>query len=933
MRQPPDFGLGKSNSENRDADNASSLPHAAQPDELLTQLSSSQHGLTHAEAELRLKNYGPNAMPKAKPPGIIKVFIHQFASPLIYILVAAAVFSMLIQEWSDAMFIGVVLLVNAIIGTIQEYSAQRAAAALAQLVTTNCRVIRENDTYEIDARELVPGDIVLLESGDSVPADIRLLSCHGLEVDESLLTGESIAVMKNAKQTLPEDCSLGDRVNMAFAGTLVNRGRGSGIVTGTATHTQLGHIAAAVLNKPPPKAPLMIRMEAFTHKVAILVASAAILMAAVSLMRGMPPGEIFMLAVALAVSAIPEGLPVALTVALAISMHRMTKRNVIVRRLVAVEALGSCTYIATDKTGTLTENQLTARRLLFPDASEWEISGDSLTPEGSVTLIKGSDGSTQDNSLVYRLCQTAVLANEAFLGRRDNDWIHHGDAVDVALLTMAHKLGVVRAESLTTTPERASIPFESGRQFAASLNEADGVSFAHVKGAVEKLLPLCSQMANPGQDAPIDVATLEAQASLLANQGYRVIALACGPIKLSLPNKDSSTVQDADDTEFTEEHLHDLTLIGLVGIIDPLRSEARQAVAACQEAGVKVAMVTGDHPATALSIAREATFADSERQIVTGPKLKRAATDAAVDQLTAEARVFARVEPQQKLDIVESLQRNGHFVAVSGDGANDAPALRAAHVGVAMGKQGTDVARETAELVITDDNFSSIVAGIEEGRIAYANVRKVIFLLISTGAAEIVLFTMALLLNLPLPLLAVQLLWLNLVTNGIQHVALAFEPGEGDELKRPPRDPQEPIFNRIMVERVIVSALVMGVMAFIIFRALLDLGMDIDSARNSTLLLMVLFENVHVFNCRSESRSVFRHNLLRNPLLLFGTLAAQAIHIGAMYTPWLKDVLAVQPVSAEHWLELLGLALSLLVVMELHKWFRRRFVLATGAID
>ncbi|HEB28804.1 MAG TPA: HAD family hydrolase, partial [Porticoccus sp.] len=339
---------------------------------------------------------------------------------------------------------------------------------------------------------------------------------------------------------------------------------------------------------------------------------------------------------------------------------------------------------------------------------------------------------------------------------------------------------------------------------------------------------------------------------------------------------------------------------------------------------------TGDHPVTALSIAREATIADSEHDIVTGPELKKAANDAAVDQLTAEARVFARVEPQQKLDIVESLKRNGHFVAVSGDGANDAPALRAAHVGVAMGKQGTDVARETADLVITDDNFASIVAGIEEGRVAYANVRKVIFLLISTGAAEIVLFTLALMTNMPLPLLAVQLLWLNLVTNGIQDVALAFEPGEGNELKHPPRDPQEPIFNRIMVERVIVSALVMGVMAFVIFRALLDLGIDIDEARNSTLLLMVLFENVHVFNCRSETRSAFRHNLLRNPLLLFGTLTAQAIHIGAMYTPWLKDVLAVQPVSAEHWLELLALALSLLAVMELHKWFWRRFVLASG---
>jgi len=919
---------GEANSENHNIDKASVVasPHCAEPKDLLTALSASTHGLSHIEAKTRLKTYGPNAMPKAKPPSIIKVFIHQFASPLIYILVAAATFSILIQEWSDALFIGAVLLVNAIIGTIQEFSAQRAAAALAQLVTTNCQVLRNSDNYEIDAQELVPGDIVLLESGNSVPADIRLLTCHDLEIDESLLTGESIAVTKNSGRTLAEDCALGDRVNMAFAGTMVNRGRGTGVVVGTAIHTELGHIAEAVLNKPSPKAPLMVRMEAFTHKVAIVVACAALVMAAVSLARGMPPGEIFMLAVALAVSAIPEGLPVALTVALAISMHRMTKRNVIVRRLVAVEALGSCTYIATDKTGTLTENQLAVRRILLPDSSEWEVSGDSLVPEGSITPVSPTATEQQSDTLIQRLCQAGVLVNEAFLGHRDGGWTHHGDAVDVALLVLAHKRGIIRAESLTEAPELSTIPFESARQFSASLNRVEGVQHAYVKGAIEKVLPLCSYMAAPDKDTPIDPTKLEAQAIELANQGYRVIALASGPIVPAPPvNK-----IDPEESSFSEEQLTDLTLIGLMGIIDPLRSEAKKAISTCQEAGVKVAMITGDHPLTALKIAQEATLSATEHQVITGPRLAQTNTPEAMDQLTADAQVFARVEPQQKLDIVESLQRNGHFVAVSGDGANDAPALRAAHVGVAMGKTGTDVARETAELVITDDNFASIVAGIEEGRIAYANVRKVIFLLISTGAAEIVLFTLALITNLPLPLLAVQLLWLNLVTNGFQHVALAFEPGEGDELRHSPRDPKEPIFNRIMIERVIVAALVMGVTAFALFQTLHNMGMEINEARNSTLLLMVLFENVHVFNCRSENRSVFRHSLLRNPILLFGTLAAQLIHIGAMYTPWIKDVLAIQPVSAEHWLELLILALSLLVVMELHKWFRRQFSLKSS---
>ncbi len=475
---------------------------------------------------------------------------------------------------------------------------------------------------------------------------------------------------------------------------------------------------------------------------------------------------------------------------------------------------------------------------------------------------------------------------------------------------MAHKAGVVQAETVNAMPEIATIPFESERLFSASLNEKDGSQHAFAKGALERLLPMCSSMAAPGGRVALDRSLLERQAEALAIQGYRVIALAAGEIELG--------AQEV----FSEEHLGQLTLVGLVGLIDPLRPEAKAAVTACGKAGIRVAMLTGDHPATAFAIASELDLVSSPEEVVTGPELKQATDAAAMDRLTGRSRVFARVEPQQKLDIVQSLQRNGHFVAVSGDGANDAPALRAAQVGVAMGRSGTDVARETADLIITDDNFASIVAGVEEGRIAYANVRKVIFLLISTGAAELVLFTLALLLGLPLPLLAVQLLWLNLVTNGIQDVALAFEPGEGDELRCPPRPPRESIFNRLMIERVVLSALVIGSVAFLLFQLLLERGFSLDEARNGTLMLMVLFENIHVFNSRSESLSAFRHNPMRNPLLLFGTAAAQLIHIGAMYTPWISDVLHIQPITPQHWLELLGLALTVLVAMELHKAFR-----------
>ena len=585
----------------------------------------------------------------------------------------------------------------------------------------------------------------------------------------------------------------------------------------------------------------------------------------------------------------------------------------IIRRLVGVEGLGSCTFIATDKTGTLTVNQLTAKQLLLPNGDQLQITGEGMSPQGEILDLSGARPTHLDDML-ESLCQAALLANEGFLGRRDGAWVHHGDAVDVALLVLAHKAGVVKAEIETSYLPLKEIPYESEQGFSASLNQVDGRQQAFVKGALERLLPMCEEIATPTGPQPLLAEQANRQAQQLAEQGYRVLAFAKGDIRLS------------EGEVFSQEQLTGLTLIGLVGMIDPLRAEVKAAVSACHQAGIEVAMVTGDHPATAAAIARELNLIEDPEQVVTGHQLKQAGVTKAFDETIRDARVFARVEPHQKLEIIQSLQRNGHFVAVSGDGANDAPALRAAQVGVAMGESGTDVARETSELIITDDNFASIVAGVEEGRIAYANVRKVIFLLISTGAAELVLFTLALVTGLPLPLLAVQLLWLNLVTNGIQHVALAFEPGEGDELKRPPRNPKEPIFNRIMIERVVVSALVIGIAAFIIFQLLLNQGFTVDEARNGTLLLMVLFENIHVFNCRSEFRSTFTHNPLRNKILLIGTTCAQLIHIGAMYTPWISDVLGIQPVSFWHWLQLLMVAFSVLVAMELQKIIHRRYV-------
>jgi len=899
---------------NENSETLLSHPHAvADRGLLLEELGSSSLGLTTEEATARLSRFGPNVLPRAPPSSLAVLFLRQFLSPLIYILLLAAVVSVLLDEWSDALFITLVLLLNAAIGTAQEYSAERSADALQGLVRTRALVIRGKEAFEVDAEGLVPGDLVLLEEGSKVPADLRLLSSQSLSVDESLLTGESLPVSKDANAVLGVETSLGDRVNMAYAGSLVARGRARGVVVATGLATEVGRLASTLMQGEVVKPPLILRMERFTFRVALAVGVAVVVIFAVQMYRGFSLSEVFLQSVALAVSAIPEGLPVALTVALAIGMRRMSKRNVIVRQLVAVESLGSCNFIASDKTGTLTMNQLTVRRVVLPGEVEWRVSGEGTIPQGRVETSMGPLHPAEEVQL-RKLCKTGVLCNEGFLGLRDGEWVHHGDMVDVALLVLSHKAGLSPQDILAEQPQIGQIPFESERQFAATLNGSGGYTQVHVKGAPERVMGMCRCMATPEGDCPVDRRMLEGQAQDLAQAGYRILALASGELHLG------------PEEAFSEEHLQGLTYLGLVGMIDPLRPEAKGAVAACREAGVQVAMVTGDHPVTSLAIARELNLAYTMDQVVTGPDLKEAEAsgEGEIDALTAHARVFARVEPKQKLDIVQSLIRQGHVVAVTGDGANDAPALRAAHVGVAVGKGGTDVARESSDIIITDDNFASIVAGIEEGRIGYGNIRKVIFLLISTGAAEIVLFILALASNLPLPLVAVQLLWLNLVTNGIQDVALAFEPGEGDEMKRRPRPPQESIFNRLMVERVVLSALVIGALAFGAYYWMLDQGWSLPEARNSIVLLMVLFENVQVLNSRSELRSAFNHSPLQNPILLFGTIAAQLVHIGAMYTPWLSGVLGLQPVSLVHWIQLLGMALIILLVMEVYKAASRR---------
>jgi magnesium-transporting ATPase (P-type) len=865
-------------------------------------LDATPSGLSDLEAASRLAKYGPNELPHTPPPAWWKIMLRQFRSPLIYVLGVAAVISFAIQQPTDAAFIGAVLCLNAVIGGYQEWRAEASTRALQQLLRTRAAVMRDDEVSEIDAEGVVPGDVVWLESGNRVPADMRLLAANGLQLDESLLTGESLAVAKDPAWISPATTAVGDRKNMVYAGSIVARGRAEGQVVATGAATHVGHLALDVLGSTGGRPPLIERLERFTHVVAVAVSVAAIGIAILGVVvHSHSLHEMFMFAVALAVSAIPEGLPVALTVALAIGTTRMARRGVIVRRLAAVEGLGSCTLIASDKTGTLTCNELTVREIQLADGRCFEVTGEGFVPEGYV-LFDGSMVEVNRDPDLNGLARAATLCNEGDLHRRNGQWVWRGDAVDLALLSMAHKLGWNREATLALHPQINEIPFEPEHRFAASYHKAAGATDVFVKGAPERVMAMCDW----GHD-PKALERLEQSALSMAEQGYRVLAVAEG---VALGDLDASQ---------SPSEPSGLKLLGFVGMIDPLRPGACDAVAACHKAGVDVWMVTGDHPVTALAIARDLGLATRPDQVVTGSELADMTTDKLAEAI-GQSRVFARVAPHQKLQLVNAAARAGHFVAVTGDGVNDAPALRAANIGVAMGRSGTDVAREASELVVSDDNFATIVAGIEEGRIAYDNVRKVIYLLISTGAAEVVLVGLTLAFGLPLPLLPVQLLWLNLVTNGIQDVALAFEPSEGDVLSRPPRPPRERIFNRLMVERTIVSAVVMGLVAFAAFWWMMGAGWSEPAARNAVLLLMVLFENVHIGNCRSETRSALTLSPLRSPILVAGALIALFIHLGSMHVPLGQRVLGVEPMGLAALVSLWALALTVFVAMEIHKW-------------
>lgn len=873
-----------------------SSPHAGKAEALLDALETDAgYGLSGDGAARRKQRHGRNELPQRGRAGIVRIVARQFTDPLIYILLIAAGVSLATGNSANAVFISVVLVVNASVGAFQEWQAESGAQSLEQVVRVRPRVLRGGEECQIEATDLVPGDILLLKSGDAIPADLRLLEATNLQADESLLTGESSAVAKGPADDLDANTPLAGRSNLLHSGTAVISGRAKGVVARTGAGTEVGGIAESLASAQTGTPPLVLRLRRLTRWIAALTLAAIVVLALIQLLQGRDWSEIVQLAVALAVAAIPAGLPVSITVALSVAAARMAERSVIVRRLAAVEGLGACTVVASDKTGTLTANELSIQRVWLGPDREVAIGGEPRSPAGEATF-DGRPLGDDDREALARLAVAGVLANEAELRVEDGQVTHAaGDATDLAFLVLAEKLGLNRARTPGAYRERERIPFEPAARFSAAFHERDGQLLAHAKGAPETVFAMC---------ALEDIDQVRAQASALAGQGYRLLAVAGGEVE--------STQREA---------LQGLRLFGIVAVIDPVRDAVPSAIERCRAASVRVCMVTGDHPDTGFAIASQLGIAHAPDEVLTGEALQ---DDTSGADRIAQARVFARVEPLDKTRIVDGLQDCGEFVAVTGDGVNDAPALDRANIGVAMGQGGTDVARSTADLILTDDNFASIVTGIEQGRMAYDNIRKVVWLLLSTGAAEVLLFFLAIGAGLPIPLTAVQLLWLNVVTNGIQDVALAFEKAEPRILERPPRPPDEPIFNRTMVEQVLVSGAYIGVLAFAVFFYLYSgLGMSEADARNLTLLLLVLFENIHLLSVRSERRSALAVPLRNNPLLIGALVAAQGIHILAMYVPGLNAVLEIRPVPWTTWAALLALAATLLAIDEIAKRVRR----------
>jgi len=878
--------------------------------------SDAEAGLATQEARRRLDRFGENALPEPQRRSLLAVFLRQFKSPLIYLLLAAAGLALAFGHRSDAAVIGVVVLLNAAVGAFQEGRAERSLAALRRVATQRARVIRDGSEKLIEAREVVPGDILLLEAGEAVAADARLLLGAALQIAEAALTGESAPVEKSL---LPLACDtpLADRRNLVYAGTHVTAGRARAVVVATGLASEVGHIAALSESALEEPTPLERRIAQFGNAI---IGAAAIVLALVVVLgrvRGVPIGEIAMVAISQIVGMIPEGLPVAMTIALAVGVQRMARRSAVVRRLSAVETLGSTTVICSDKTGTLTRNELTATAVALADGRELSVTGAGYHPEGRI-LHGGRELDSARDPALLALLEAAVLCNDAQLSRPGGPahvWQPIGDPTEVALLGLAIKGGVVPDQLRARARRQAEIPFDpAAKMMATQHGEPGRDSRVILKGAPELVLELCGAARRDGRDAPLDDATrreLQSAAERMAERALRVLALAV---------VDRAQI---DGRAGLGAFRGRATLLGLVGQIDPPRPEAREAVARCRDAGIRPVMLTGDHKATGVAIATELGIARPGDEALDGAELERMSDDelsARIERIS----VFARVHPAQKLRIVAAYQQRREVVAMTGDGVNDAPALVKADVGVAMGVSGTEVAKEAAKIVLADDDFTTIVAAVEEGRVVYRNIKKVVLLLFSCSAAEVAVLLLALLCGFPPPFAAVQILWINLVTEGLITVNLIMEPAEGDEMRRPPISPDEPLLSRSLLTRMgfIVPAIVVSTLGWFVART--AAGVPVELVRTETFTLLAICEWWNVLNCRSESNSAFALGLLRNPWLLAGLLAGNLLQIGVIFWAPLARVFHTVPIGAAEVVALGVVGSLVLWVEEIRKLYARR---------
>jgi len=898
--------------------------HSLQPDEVVAKLKSDlTHGLSHNDVSERLHQFGPNELPEPKKRTLLSIFLHQFLSPLIYLLLVAAGIAFFIGEARDSIVILVVVLLNAVIGAYQEGRAEQSLEALRRLSKLKARVLRGGQERIIEASGIVPGDILVLGAGDAVPADARLIEASTIAVAEAALTGESLPVVKSIAK-LSENTPLADRQNMIFAGTHITAGRGLAIVTATGVNNEIGKIAHLATTTAQPKTQLELRIGQFGRYLVIAAIVMFFLVIGFGLLRGIPFAQIFMIAISQMVSLVPEGLPVAMTIALAVGVQRMARRGTVVRRLAAVETLGSTTVICTDKTGTLTRNEMAVTAIYLPaERREITVTGVGYAPEGCF-MERGYKLTSNLDQTLQKLFEASSLCNDSQLLGPDatsSQWKIIGDPTEGALLTLVAKGGSDPVSIRNKYPRTAELPFNSDSKMMATQHSVEDKSIVYLKGAPEVLLELCDSVYHDGKIEALDESLrkgVQEAAKKMADSALRLLAIGF--------------VRDAyiDGSKGFTPFSGKVTLIGLIGELDPPRDEVAASVRECQRAGIKPVMVTGDHKATGLAIAKALGISQNNdlanTQAIDGQELDLLSDEALAEKID-HISVFARVHPAQKLRIVEAFQRKGNVVAMTGDGVNDAPALVRANVGVAMGITGTEVAKEAAKIVITDDNFATIVAAVSEGRLVYQNIKKLILFLFVTSIDEVVVLFLALILGYPIPLAAVQILWINLVTEGTLTVNLIMEPAEGDEMERPPIPVNQPLLDRALLSRIPLMVLASVVSTFGWFAYRTSQGVPAALVQTETFTVLAVCQWFNVLNCRSALHSAFSWEVLKNPWLIGGLVIGNLLHVAVIYWAPLSQFFHTVPIDSEQFFAIGAVASLVLWAEELRKFVARKLVL------